>query len=85
MIMSEPIYACTNCGDQVARDELTSKKVMFSGLGVSATVFRSRTVDWLCDECLGADAQYNSPKDVSRNERMKVAAEARRRNAHKDQ
>lgn len=71
--MKEPMYACTVCGKDKARDELTSKKVLFAGIGNQTTVFRSRTVDWLCEECLGADESYNYPKDMPRSERMRIA------------
>ncbi len=71
--MAEPIYACTNCGLDKPRDELTSKKVMFAGIGNDTTVFRSRVVEWLCEKCLGSDKDYNYPRDVSRTERMRIA------------
>lgn len=78
--MADPLYACTNCGKDKKREDLTSKKVMFSGIGNNSTVFRSRTVDWLCEDCLGEDKDYNYPRDMSRIERMKVAR-ARRKQA----
>lgn len=71
--MAEPMYACTRCGEDRKRDELSQKKVMFAGIGSASTVFRSRTVDWLCETCLGNDEDYNYPKDVSRLERMRIA------------
>ncbi|AUV60671.1 hypothetical protein HOS75_gp059 [Gordonia phage SteveFrench] len=76
--MPEPIYACTVCGKQLPRDQLSSKKVLFAGIGNATTVFRSRVVDWLCDPCLGKDPAFNYPKDVSRAERMRNAAAAAR-------
>lgn len=79
--MANPLYACTNCGTSTKRDELTSKKVLFSGIGNNSTVFRSRVVDWLCEECLGADPEYNFPKDVSRTERMRRAVARARQKA----
>ena len=71
------MYACTKCGARTERDKLSSKKVMFAGIGVSPTVFRSRTVDWLCESCLGQDDDYNYPKDTTRNDRMRLAATRR--------
>lgn len=79
--MAEPIYACTRCGIDKPRDQLSSKKVMFAGIGNSTTVFRSRTVDWLCENCLGADDDYNSPRDLSKSERMKIARARRKANS----
>ncbi|AKJ71861.1 hypothetical protein TIN4_64 [Tsukamurella phage TIN4] len=77
--MADPLYACTNCGKDKKRDELTAKKVMFAGIGNASTVFRSRTVDWLCENCLGSDKDYNYPRDMSRTERMKIARTRRKR------
>ncbi|AUE22224.1 hypothetical protein SEA_ADGERS_73 [Gordonia phage Adgers] len=76
--MPEPMYACTRCGKDLPRDQLSSKKVLFAGIGNATTVFRSRVVDWLCDSCLGKDPDYNYPRDVSRAERMRNAAAAAR-------
>lgn len=78
--MAEPMYACTQCGADKARDELSSKKVMFAGIGNATTVFKSRVVDWLCEDCLGADKDYNYPRDVSRAERMRIARSRRKEN-----
>lgn len=77
--MPEPMYCCTRCGRDQPRNMLSSKKVMFGGIGNASTVFRSRIVDWLCEECLGQDDDYNYPKDVSRSERMKLARARRRK------
>lgn len=73
-------YACTVCGKETTRDELSTKKVLFAGIGHGATVFRSRTVDWMCDDCLGQDRDYNQPKDQSRTDRMRVARARRKEN-----
>lgn len=75
------MYACTRCGERTDREELSSKKVMFAGIGASPTVFRSRTVEWLCEKCLGQDADYNYPKDTSREDRMRRAAARRQEKA----
>lgn len=76
--MAQPMYACTNCGVDKPRNELSSKKVMFSGIGMDTAVFRSRVVDWLCENCLGQDSDYNYPRDVSRTERMRIARARRK-------
>lgn len=81
--MPEPMYACTQCGHDFPRDQLSSKKVLFAGIGNATTVFRARTVDWLCERCLGRDEDYNYPKDMSRAERMRVAR-ARRQSSIKE-
>lgn len=36
------------------------KKVNFSAVGAGAKIVRSRTVAWLCDECLPKDPDYNA-------------------------
>lgn len=78
-------YACTVCGVQKPKDELSTKKVLFSGIGTSSTVFRSRTVEWLCEDCLGKDSQYNFPRDMSRAERMQIAQAKRKKNAAQEE
>jgi len=35
-----------------------AKKVIFSALGAGAKIVRSRTVGWLCDECILEDEDY---------------------------
>lgn len=66
-------FVCTECGKLLPKDELSSKKVLFGGVGLGASVFRTRTVAWLCERCLGKDPDYNFPKDMSKNERMEIA------------
>lgn len=73
-------FVCTNCGEILPKSELSSKKVLFGGVGLNASVFRTRTVAWLCERCLGRDPDYNFPKDMSKNERMEIAR-ARRQEA----
>ncbi|AVP43251.1 hypothetical protein PBI_HAIL2PITT_66 [Gordonia phage Hail2Pitt] len=68
------------CGKDKRRDELTSKKAMFAGIGNASTVFRSRVVEWMCDDCLGKDKDYNYPRDMSRTERMRNARARRAQN-----
>lgn len=52
-------YACTRCKKKCERDVLVAKKVSFSALGPGGKVIRSRTTDWLCDECLPLDEHWN--------------------------
>lgn len=66
-------YACTVCGKITPRDELSVKKVVFTTMGSRGNVFRTRAVEWLCDTCLYADAEYNAPSRVSHQERIEVA------------
>ena len=55
-------YRCTgaDCGKVTLRELLTAKKVNFSPIGPGAKIIRSRTVAWLCDECLEKDVDYNA-------------------------
>lgn len=73
-------YACTRCGREEQRDNLTQKKVQFGDMGQGG-VRRSRTVAWLCDECLVNDADYNFPKHMSLQERMARARSRRTQRA----
>lgn len=59
------VYECTRChkmpveGDnEQSRDLLLQKKVVFATLGSNYTVKLTRTVDWLCKDCLLHDADY---------------------------
>ena len=53
-------YKCSSCKRITERTLLVAKKVIFSPLGPGAKVMRSRTVAWLCDECLPKDEVYAS-------------------------
>lgn len=54
-------YRCTICNRETLRDLLVAKKVSFSKLGPGAKLIRSRTVAWVCDECIERDEEYNLP------------------------
>jgi hypothetical protein len=67
-----PAYKCTRCGkkpgggtDTEARDLLTVKKVSFNEMGVGGRTYKSRTVDWLCPECVRTDPDYIREKFVA--------------------
>lgn len=55
-------YKCTRCDRETLRDLLTAMKVQFTPLGPGAKVLRSRTVEWLCDECRDTDLYWTMPK-----------------------
>lgn len=57
----EATKICTRCGKQVKRSETFVLKVAFHMLGEPSQK-RSRTVDWLCPECVGASEEYNIPE-----------------------
>lgn len=52
-------YKCTICDARPGRDNLRAKKVQFTSLGVRPRVYRSRTVAWLCADCLKRDPAWN--------------------------
>lgn len=58
-------YRCTPCGRVTERELLYVKKVTFSEMGAGGKVVRSRTVDWICDECIEKDPEYNSEPYVN--------------------
>lgn len=55
-------YACTLCGNDTKREELTVKKSTFLEMGEGARTVRSRVVAWLCPRCVIGDADWNRPK-----------------------
>lgn len=57
-------YKCTRCEQETLRELLTAQKVQFTPIGPGARVVRSRTVNWLCDECLQTDPYWNMPKFI---------------------
>lgn len=57
----EPTKQCTKCRKHVRRSEIFVMKVAFHMLGESSNQKRSRTVHWLCPECVGASDEYNIP------------------------
>lgn len=59
---SEPTKVCTRCNKPEKRSNIFVMKVAFHMLGQSSSQKRSRTVDWLCPECLGASLEWNIPE-----------------------
>lgn len=56
-------YKCRgpgSCGRHTERELLTVKKVVFTVMGAGGKVLKSRTVAWLCDECVEKDPEYTS-------------------------
>lgn len=52
---------CTRCGKEENRENVIVMKVAFHRLGEPSSQVRSRNVDWLCPECLGASDEWNIP------------------------
>lgn len=52
-------YLCTNCGQYTERELLTVKKVVFTEMGSGGKVLKSRTIGWLCNDCIEDDEHYN--------------------------
>lgn len=59
---NEPKKVCTRCNKEEKRSHIFVMKVAFHLLGQPSNQKRSRTVDWLCPECLGASAEWNIPE-----------------------
>lgn len=63
-------YICTRCGlkpdpsDSKAKELLVAKTATFKSLGLHGRTIRSRTIAWLCPNCLDKDIQYNMPEGV---------------------
>lgn len=56
--MQEYEYYCTGCNRPTKRDLLTAKKVLFNEIGKGGRTLRSRTVDWLCPDCVKQDPAW---------------------------
>jgi hypothetical protein len=54
-------YRCTRCGRICSRELLIAKSVVFSKLGAGGRVIQSRTKEWLDDDCLKKDEDWNLP------------------------
>lgn len=52
-------YRCTGCGAEPGRDKLTIKRAQFATMD-NKTV-KTRTVGWLCPDCLESDPEANLP------------------------
>lgn len=55
-------YRCTKCNQPTLKALLTVKKVVFSPIGAGTKITKSRTVEWLCNECLELDPDWNREK-----------------------
>ena len=55
-------YRCSCCGQITLKDLLQAKKVIFSPIGAGAKITKSRTVAWLCNECVEVDPDWNREK-----------------------
>jgi hypothetical protein len=57
-------YKCTACGQPTRREALTAKRVVFAPVSSpsEAPGRRTRTVGWLCPQCLEHDPAWNQPK-----------------------
>jgi hypothetical protein len=58
-------YACTQCGNEVGRDNLTVKRVEYATMGEGYKKLRVRTVAWLCNPCREADPPWSTPQMVT--------------------
>lgn len=51
-------YRCMSCGRETLRELLTVKKVVFAAMGAGGKIVKSRTLGYLCDECIKNDPEY---------------------------
>jgi hypothetical protein len=63
-------YRCNGCNTPTARNMLTVKKVLFTGMGAGAQTDRARVVAWLCPSCVKRDSDWNRPPYVQPTERV---------------
>lgn len=70
---TEHEYVCNGCGNPTARDMLTVKKVLFTGMGAGAKTDRARVVAWLCPPCTKRDEDWNRPANTQPAERVPAA------------
>lgn len=58
-------YRCSRCKrgaeDGVTREVLMVKRVQFMTMGAAPRTLRSRVVEWLCPNCVKADADWQLP------------------------
>jgi DNA-directed RNA polymerase subunit RPC12/RpoP len=53
-------YRCSRCGLPTERDLLIVKAIVFKTMGAGPKIIKSRNKDWLCDECIVDDPDFNS-------------------------
>ena len=58
--VSHQQYKCSACQQPRARDSLTAKRVYFTTMGRGFKTIRSRTVAWLCPDCLEKDDAWTA-------------------------
>lgn len=51
-------YKCTGCNQVTLKELLTVKKVVFSPIGAGTKITKSRTIAWLCNECIELDEDW---------------------------
>lgn len=52
-------YECTQCRQPTDRAVLVVKRAVFQTMGKNQKTLRSRTVSWLCPECILRDPDWN--------------------------
>ena len=52
-------YECSRCGSRIDRALLIAKRVLFQKVGKHQKIMRSRTVGWLCPDCIKIDPDWN--------------------------
>lgn len=51
-------YRCSVCCQITLKSLLVVKKAVFQPLGSGAKIIKSRTISWLCNECVEKDEDY---------------------------
>lgn len=52
---------CSRCGTNVPTESAVAYRVTFTTVSKPAKTIRSRTLEWLCPDCLGRDEVWNLP------------------------
>lgn len=52
-------YVCDECGADVGRENIVSKRSLFITLVAPVKALRTRTVKWLCRPCAEKDPDWN--------------------------
>lgn len=55
-------YRCGVCKQVTLRQLLVVKKVVFTEIGPGAKIIKSRTVGWICNECVENDTDFQLEK-----------------------
>jgi len=55
-------YVCSKCGAKTEREDLTVLRLSFLTMGTGPKVKKSRTLGWLCENCIEIHPLWNLDK-----------------------